>query len=94
LIFFIKDPIHLYGVIGNPGIIKVYAARTHPHTGTIPAEGGANAIAFDKSRNKADAFLPQPHKHTVFINQIWSKLIESKYLFQEVAWILRPKNNG
>ena len=60
---------HLYVVIGDPGVIDVFATRDMQHLETIATEEGAHTIAFDATRHKVYAFLPHTHRAAVSIDQ-------------------------
>jgi len=57
---------HLYVAIGDPGVIDVFNTRTMNRIETVQTEKGAHTIAFDATRNKVYAFLPETHRAAVF----------------------------
>ena len=57
---------HLYVAIGDPGVIEVIDTEAMKLLETVPTETGAHTIAFDATRNKVYAFLPQSHRAAVF----------------------------
>lgn len=69
VIFFNPNLHHLYVAIGDPGVINVFDTPTMERIGTIATEKGAHTIAFDASRNKVYAFLPQTHRAAVYVDQ-------------------------
>jgi DNA-binding beta-propeller fold protein YncE len=60
---------HLYVAIGDPGVVEVFDTATLAHIETVPTEAGAHTIAFDATRNKVYAFLPQTHRAIVFVDE-------------------------
>ena len=68
VIFYNPDVRHLYVAVGDPGVIDVFETTTLTRVETVPTEKGAHTLAFDASRNKVYAFLPQTHRAGVFID--------------------------
>ncbi len=66
VVFFNSALEHLYGAVGDPGVIDVFDIDQMRHTETIPTEKGAHTIAFDPDRNKVYAFLPQTHRAAIY----------------------------
>ena len=56
----------LYAAIGNAGVIDVFDIEPLKLIQSVPTERGANTIAFDATRNRVYAFLPQTHRAAVF----------------------------
>jgi DNA-binding beta-propeller fold protein YncE len=69
VIFFNAALKRLYVAIGDPGVIEVFNTDPLQHAETILTEKGAHTIAFDPSRNKVYAFLPQTHRAVVYVDR-------------------------
>ena len=59
----------LYAAIGNAGVIDVFDIEPLKLIQSVPTERGANTIAFDATRNRVYAFLPQTHRAAVFVDR-------------------------
>lgn len=70
VIFFNAELHHLYVAIGDPGVIDVFDTETLTRLESIPTEQGAHTIAFDATRNKVYAFLPQTHRAAVYLDRV------------------------
>lgn len=60
---------HLYAAVGDPGVIDVFDTRTMTRIEAIPTERGTHTLAFDPSRNKVFAFLPETHCAAVYADR-------------------------
>jgi len=66
VIFFNPALKHLYVAVGEPGVIDLFDTDTLKRLEVVPTGKGAHTIAFDASKNKVYAFLPQTHQAQVF----------------------------
>jgi DNA-binding beta-propeller fold protein YncE len=69
VIFFNSALHHLYIAIGDPGVIEVFDTHTLERIETVKTEKGAHTLAFDVSRSKVYAFLPQTHRAAVYADK-------------------------
>lgn len=59
---------HLYVAIGDPGVIDVIDTDAMKRVESIATERGAHTIAFETTRNKVYAFLPESHRAAVYLD--------------------------
>jgi DNA-binding beta-propeller fold protein YncE len=69
VIFFNPALQHLYVASGDPGTMDVFDTRTMQRIGVIDTEQGAHTIAFDATRSKVYAFLPQTARAAVYVDR-------------------------
>jgi hypothetical protein len=69
VIFFNPVLRHLYVTIGEPGIIEVLDTDRMGLLETVPTEEGAHTTAFDATRDRIYAFLPQTHRAAIYAEQ-------------------------
>ncbi len=66
VVFFNSGRGHLYGAIGEPGVIEVFATSPLRRLETVPTDAGAHTLAFSARRNLVAAFLPETHRATLY----------------------------
>jgi len=59
----------LYVASGDPGMIEVFDIEAMRLIETVMTEKGAHTLAFDATRNKVYAFLPETHRAAVYLDQ-------------------------
>jgi hypothetical protein len=69
VIFFNAALHQLYVAIGDPGVIDVFDTQTMTRIETVQTERGSHTLAFDSSRNKVYAFLPETRRAAVYADQ-------------------------
>ncbi len=69
VVFFNAALEHLYVAIGDPGVIEVFDTETMTRIETVSTEKGAYTLAFEATRNKVYAFLPQTHRAAVYVDE-------------------------
>ncbi len=68
VIFFNEARKHLYVAVGDPGVIDLFETDSLQRINVIATGKGAHTLAFDETRNKVYAFLPEMHAAQVFVD--------------------------
>ncbi len=68
VIFFNAALKHLYVAVGDPGVIDVFDTDTLKRLEVVSTGKGAHTLAFDPSRNKVYAFLPESHSAAAYVD--------------------------
>jgi DNA-binding beta-propeller fold protein YncE len=66
VVFFNPARQQLYVASGDPGVIDVFDTDTMAHLGAVATERGCHTIAFDPSRARVYAFLPETHRAAIY----------------------------
>jgi DNA-binding beta-propeller fold protein YncE len=66
VVFLDADRRRLYVAVGDPGVIDVVDVDAMQLVETVATEKGAHTLAFDATRGKVYAFLPETHRAAVF----------------------------
>ena len=66
VIFFNPAFGRLYVAVGNPGVIDLLDVEKMRRSGSEQTERGAHTLAFDATRDKVYAFLPNTHRAAVY----------------------------